>query len=90
MSAPQLITPCLWFDFKAEEAVAHYLSIFKDSKIDSDQPVARDRSTVAKRDAGSRRTRAAIASPSFANMGSSRLVQSFRARAQRAAHEVPN
>ena len=21
----QKITPCLWFDFKAEEAVAHYL-----------------------------------------------------------------
>ena len=29
----QKITPCLWFDFKAEEAVAHYLSIFKNSKI---------------------------------------------------------
>ena len=25
----QKITPCLWFDFKAEEAVAHYLSIFE-------------------------------------------------------------
>jgi predicted 3-demethylubiquinone-9 3-methyltransferase (glyoxalase superfamily) len=24
----QRITPCLWFDFNAEEAVAHYLSIF--------------------------------------------------------------
>ena len=24
----QKITPCLWFDFNAEEAVAHYLSIF--------------------------------------------------------------
>ena len=32
MSA-QKITPCLWFDFKAEEAVAHYLSIFKNSRI---------------------------------------------------------
>ena len=25
----QKITPCLWFDFKAEAAVAHYLSIFR-------------------------------------------------------------
>jgi predicted 3-demethylubiquinone-9 3-methyltransferase (glyoxalase superfamily) len=29
----QKITPCLWFDFKAEEAVAHYLSIFPTSRI---------------------------------------------------------
>jgi predicted 3-demethylubiquinone-9 3-methyltransferase (glyoxalase superfamily) len=29
----QKITPCLWFDFKAEEAVAHYLSIFKNGRI---------------------------------------------------------
>ena len=29
----QKITPCLWFDFKAEEAVAHYLSIFKRSSV---------------------------------------------------------
>ena len=35
MSTPQLITPCLWFDFKAEEAVAHYLSIFEDSTIET-------------------------------------------------------
>lgn len=27
------ITPCLWFDFKAEEAVHHYLDIFKNGKI---------------------------------------------------------
>ncbi len=26
-------TPCLWFDHNAEEAVNHYLSIFKNSKI---------------------------------------------------------
>ena len=31
--AEQKITPCLWFDFKAEEAVAHYLSIFPNSRI---------------------------------------------------------
>jgi predicted 3-demethylubiquinone-9 3-methyltransferase (glyoxalase superfamily) len=29
----QKITPCLWFDFKAEEAVEHYLSIFRESRI---------------------------------------------------------
>jgi predicted 3-demethylubiquinone-9 3-methyltransferase (glyoxalase superfamily) len=27
------ITPCLWFDFKAEEAVAHYMAIFKSGRI---------------------------------------------------------
>jgi predicted 3-demethylubiquinone-9 3-methyltransferase (glyoxalase superfamily) len=29
----QKITPCLWFDNNAEEAVNHYLSVFKNSKI---------------------------------------------------------
>jgi predicted 3-demethylubiquinone-9 3-methyltransferase (glyoxalase superfamily) len=29
----QPITPCLWFDNKAEEAVNFYVSIFKNSKI---------------------------------------------------------
>jgi predicted 3-demethylubiquinone-9 3-methyltransferase (glyoxalase superfamily) len=29
----QKITPCLWFDFKAEEAVAHYLSVFEGGRI---------------------------------------------------------
>jgi predicted 3-demethylubiquinone-9 3-methyltransferase (glyoxalase superfamily) len=33
MQAIQRITPCLWFDHQAEEAVNFYLSIFKDSKI---------------------------------------------------------
>jgi predicted 3-demethylubiquinone-9 3-methyltransferase (glyoxalase superfamily) len=27
------ITPCLWFDFNAEEAVQHYMGVFKNSKI---------------------------------------------------------
>ncbi|MFZ6844415.1 VOC family protein [Undibacterium sp. RuTC16W] len=27
------ITPCLWFNFNAEEAVNHYLSIFSNAKI---------------------------------------------------------
>ena len=29
----QKITPCLWFDSNAEEAVAFYLSVFSDSRI---------------------------------------------------------
>ncbi|MGB5056574.1 MAG: VOC family protein, partial [Nitrospirales bacterium] len=29
----QKITPCLWFDNQAEEAVIFYVSIFKNSKI---------------------------------------------------------
>ena len=29
----QKITPCLWFDFNAEEAVAHYLSIFPNGRV---------------------------------------------------------
>ncbi len=31
----QRITPCLWFNFNAEEAVAHYLSIFDNGRIHS-------------------------------------------------------
>ncbi len=33
MATQQKITPCLWFNFNAEEAVTHYLSIFKRSKL---------------------------------------------------------
>jgi predicted 3-demethylubiquinone-9 3-methyltransferase (glyoxalase superfamily) len=33
MSAKQKITPCLWFNFNAEEAVNYYMSIFPRSKI---------------------------------------------------------
>lgn len=29
-----MITPCLWFDHQAEQAVNFYISIFKNSKID--------------------------------------------------------
>jgi predicted 3-demethylubiquinone-9 3-methyltransferase (glyoxalase superfamily) len=32
-SSKQKITPCLWFDNNAEEAVNFYISIFKNSKI---------------------------------------------------------
>jgi predicted 3-demethylubiquinone-9 3-methyltransferase (glyoxalase superfamily) len=31
----QKITPCLWFESQAEEAVNFYTSVFKNSKIDS-------------------------------------------------------
>ena len=31
----QKITPCLWFDDNAEEAVNFYVSVFKNSKIAS-------------------------------------------------------
>jgi predicted 3-demethylubiquinone-9 3-methyltransferase (glyoxalase superfamily) len=33
MAAPQKITPNLWFNFNAEEAVNHYLGIFKRGRI---------------------------------------------------------
>jgi predicted 3-demethylubiquinone-9 3-methyltransferase (glyoxalase superfamily) len=33
MTPRKKITPCLWFNFNAEEAVNHYLSIFKRSSI---------------------------------------------------------
>ncbi|KRV49577.1 3-demethylubiquinone-9 3-methyltransferase [Wenjunlia vitaminophila] len=29
----QKITPCLWFDTQAEEAVGHYVSVFPDSRV---------------------------------------------------------
>lgn len=29
----QKLTPCLWFNFNAEEAVNHYISIFKNAKV---------------------------------------------------------
>lgn len=33
MTTPAKLMPCLWFDFNAQEAVDHYLSIFKDGRI---------------------------------------------------------
>jgi predicted 3-demethylubiquinone-9 3-methyltransferase (glyoxalase superfamily) len=29
----QKLTPCLWFDFNAEEAIDFYMSVFKDGKV---------------------------------------------------------
>ena len=34
MTAQQRIAPCLWFNFNAEEAVAHYCAIFKDVRVE--------------------------------------------------------
>jgi predicted 3-demethylubiquinone-9 3-methyltransferase (glyoxalase superfamily) len=34
MTCEQRITPCLWFNFNAEEAVAHYCAIFDDARIE--------------------------------------------------------
>ena len=31
--AAQMISPCLWFDGKAEEAAAFYVSVFPDSAV---------------------------------------------------------
>jgi predicted 3-demethylubiquinone-9 3-methyltransferase (glyoxalase superfamily) len=33
MASLQRITPCLWFDGQGEEAAAHYVAIFPDSRI---------------------------------------------------------
>lgn len=34
MTTPQTISPCLWFDGRAEEAARFYTSIFSNSRID--------------------------------------------------------
>jgi predicted 3-demethylubiquinone-9 3-methyltransferase (glyoxalase superfamily) len=34
MTKPQTISPCLWFDGRAEEAAEFYASIFPDARID--------------------------------------------------------
>ena len=33
MAAKQKITPCLWFDGQAEEAIAHYIKVFKGGRV---------------------------------------------------------
>lgn len=33
MPKPRTIAPCLWFDGNAEEAVEHYVSIFRDARV---------------------------------------------------------
>ncbi|MBI4400252.1 MAG: VOC family protein [Nitrospirae bacterium] len=49
----QTITPCLWFDDKAEEAVKFYASIFKNSKIKSITRYSEDAAKVSGRPKGS-------------------------------------
>jgi predicted 3-demethylubiquinone-9 3-methyltransferase (glyoxalase superfamily) len=34
MMSQQRITPCLWFNFNAEEAVAHYCAIFNGARVE--------------------------------------------------------
>ena len=34
MTSQQRIAPCLWFNFNAEEAVAHYCAIFNDVRVE--------------------------------------------------------
>jgi predicted 3-demethylubiquinone-9 3-methyltransferase (glyoxalase superfamily) len=41
------ITPCLWFDGKAEDAVQFYTSIFPDSRIDEVHRAAADNPSTA-------------------------------------------
>jgi predicted 3-demethylubiquinone-9 3-methyltransferase (glyoxalase superfamily) len=33
MNATQKIKPCLWFDFKADEAAAYYVDVFGDGRV---------------------------------------------------------
>jgi predicted 3-demethylubiquinone-9 3-methyltransferase (glyoxalase superfamily) len=48
----QKITPCLWFDDKAEEAVKFYASIFKNSKIGDVTRYGKEGYEIHKREAG--------------------------------------
>ncbi len=49
----QKITPCLWFDDKAEEAAKFYASIFKNSKIKSITRYSEEAAKVSGRPKGS-------------------------------------
>ena len=49
----QKITPCLWFDDKAEEAAKFYASIFKNSKIKSITRYSEEAARVSGRPKGS-------------------------------------
>jgi len=42
----QKITPCLWFDNNAEEAVNFYTSIFKESRVVGETLRGRSKRTV--------------------------------------------
>ena len=49
----QKMTPCLWFDNQAEEAVNFYVSIFKNSKIGAVARYSEEAANVSGRPAGS-------------------------------------
>jgi predicted 3-demethylubiquinone-9 3-methyltransferase (glyoxalase superfamily) len=49
----QKITPCLWFDDNAEEAVNHYLSIIKNSKIGTIARYGKEGAAISGRPEGS-------------------------------------
>jgi len=49
----QKITPCLWFDDKAEEAVNFYVSIFKNSKVGGSARYGEEGAKVSGRPKGS-------------------------------------
>ena len=49
----QKITPCLWFDDKAEEAAKFYVSIFKNSKLGQISRYGEARAKVSGRPKGS-------------------------------------
>lgn len=49
----QKITPCLWFDDKAEEAAKFYTSIFKDSKVGNVTRYGKEGYEIHGREAGS-------------------------------------
>ncbi|HAU1789695.1 TPA: VOC family protein [Legionella pneumophila] len=49
----QKITPCLWFDDKAEEAVTYYISIFKNGSIEKISYYSKEGFEFHKKPAGS-------------------------------------
>ena len=49
----QKITPCLWFESQAEEAVSFYLSVFKDSKITDIERYNHESAKASGQEAGS-------------------------------------
>jgi len=49
----QKITPCLWFDSKAEEAARFYVSLFKNSKVGSISRYGEEGAKVSGRPKGS-------------------------------------
>lgn len=53
MHITQRITPCLWFDHQAEEAVTFYVSVFKNSRVITVARYTKAGQEIHKRPAGS-------------------------------------